>query len=515
MSVIEDRYVPPPLPQNGYEFVAAAALFRNFGGLSVYVKYKGGPTDKITVKAKTGNYIWLICPDRELVLVQNNYSMEAFYPWADGFDECINFNMFDDHVAKRLGITQIMTNYVHSKGTKNSRLPARLPPEDRITVLSDSGGLQLSREVSGLIHPKDLATFYKENVDAGMTLDIPLFGMEDAELLDRAARLQRRNTEIMIKYKGDVELLNIFHGKSYEERNTFRKIVETSEINRCAIGGVGHDPLLTSVNNIYSIVNEGQRYKQYHVLGIFIATHIPVLVKLANSGENPPFITSDSTSHIQSASNRAYHYQFDILHTSRRIAIGSNGAIPSPLRQLPCQCLVCTTLKYTDILAFGEGRILTEMLAIHNAIEMSRYSAQLQQAAVELSPKEYNLLVRAQLKRHPKLKEVEASLDFIDLAVNKTLKAAQTKYSAALSKKPMKASNLGLGLAGLFGDGDPEASVSGRFGTTKEEINALMQRMEDQITPSKKKKTRLNADVPITIKHDNTTPKLIKRRAAK
>ena len=482
----EEKYISPALPKNGYAFVAAASLYRNFGGLSIYVKYKSGPS-KIIVKAKTGSYIWFICPDRELVLVQNNYNMDAFYPWADGFDECINFNLFQDNVAKRLGISQIMTNFVHSKGTANSRLAARFSPEDRITILSDSGGLQLARDVLSGIHPKELAEFYKNNVDAGMVLDVPLFGLEDAALLKRAATLQRRNTEVMLEHCGEVELLNIFHGKSYEERQSFRAIVETPEINRCAIGGVSHDPLLTSVNSIYSLVNSGQRYKQYHVLGIFIATHIPVLVKLANAGENPPFITSDSTSHIQSASNRAYHYQFDVLHTSKRIAIGTRGAVLSSLRQLPCQCLVCTTIKYTDILAFGEGRIVTELLSVHNAIEMSRYSDQLQLAATELSPREYNQVVKAQLKKHPRLKEVEAALDFIDIAATKGIKTARGKYAGSLAKKHT-VSNQGLGL--FKNENTTELDAFSKNGTTKEDIENLMTRMENQIKVQPKQSTK-------------------------
>lgn len=429
-SGVKQGYVSPPVPKSGYSFVAAASLFRNYGGLAVFVKYKAGPKHSITVKDAGQNHVWLVCPDRELVIVRNAFETGSFYPYGDSFDEVHDFNLFNDEVCKKLGIEYIMTNYAHTvSDEQHPRLKSVLPDKSRINVLSDSGGLQLARGVTNLITPQNLIDFYNKNVDAGMVLDIPMGGVKDFKTLKRAAEIQRQNTDIMLAESKGAELINIFHGTSVEHRKMFRETVEDERISRVAMAALHTRSLVSAVNEVYNTVHGSKyRYKQYHALGIYISSYIPMLVKLANSGENPPHITSDSTSHIQSARNKAYHFQFDIYHNSKRLPIGTRGSVPNTGKLLPCQCRVCQVLKYTDILAFGPLRYVMELLSIHNAIEMQRYAEQLQEACIALPPREYNRLVETQLKNNIELRQVKAACDFIDIASNEGLKAARSKY---------------------------------------------------------------------------------------
>lgn len=482
-SAKPNGYTSPPVPKQGYSFVAAASLFRNYGGLAVFVKYKGGDKNKITVKEAGQNHVWLVCPDRELVIVRNAYETGSFYPHGDSFDEVHDFNLFNDAVSQDLGIEYIMTNYAHtSSEAQHPRLKSTLPQERRINVMSDSGGLQLARGVTASIHPADLIDFYNNNADAGMVLDVPLY-LKDAKTLERAAKLQRENTSIMLERSKGSELINIFHGSSIEERMRFREIVEDERVDRVAMSTLNRQTLLTAVNDIYhTVYGSKKRYKQYHALGIYIASYIPVLVKIANSGDNPPHITSDSTSHIQSARNLAYHFQFDITSTSKRLPIGLRASVPNTQRILPCQCGVCRVLKYTDILSFVPLRYVMELLATHNAIEMARYAGQLQEACTQLPPREFNKLVRTQLHGNGELKQVNASMDFIDMVTQEGLKKARARYASMLNIPRSVQGALGNTLFGE--DSHDDALVK------HEHAQALLGRMEHAVKLWKKDGSR-------------------------
>jgi hypothetical protein len=474
-NMSKDKYIQPAIPERGYSFVAAGSLYRNFGGYCIYVKYANGPKNKLTIKERTSDYIWIVCPDRELVIVRNNYQTDAFYPYGDSFDECVDLNIFNDSVAKGMGIEYIMTNYAHNANAKNPRIELRTPPEDRIQVLSDSGGLQLARGVKSSIHPRDLVEFYNDNVDAGMILDLPLF-FSDIDIAKKAALQQRANIECMLKHSKGVELINIFHGQTLKERRMFRSIVEDERVPRVAIGGIADYGPTAGVNAIYNTIEGGSfKYKQYHVLGIYSAPMVPLMVKLANSSADV-HITSDSTSHIQSAVNRAYHFQFDLFHKMARIPIGTRGSLENTTKYLPCQCKVCTTLKYTDIFGFGENRHISELLAIHNAAEMARYAEALQELCISVSPKEYNHIVyKHQLKDHRQKKDIECALDFIDKVDKHGLAAAQKANSNILNAKrlieiPPKKT--------LFGE--PEVYVDKSKEAIIEQLNTMKRQLKEK-----------------------------------
>lgn len=470
-----EKYVPPAMRQSGYAFVAAGALQRNFGGYVAYIKYKGGP-NKVSLKEQSSYHAWYICPDREVVIVRNNLSPDAFYPYGDNFDECVDLSIYNDYASKGFGLEYIMTNFTHSPNSINRRTDLRTHPNNRIQVMSDSGGLQLvsRKDKSLVINPKELVEFYNNNVDAGMVLDLPL-AIADEKTTLRAAKVQRDNNRIMLKHAKGIELINIFHGHTDYERAKYREIVEDDRIPRLALGGVQFNSMMTAISIIYSAIEEGLHYKQYHILGVFLAPYLPLLVKMANSGENPPHITSDSTSHIQSAANRAYHFQFDITTTSKRLPIGTRSSIPNPSRILPCQCPVCKALKYTDILGFGPGRHTTELLAVHNAYEMARYTRQLQEACEQLTPKEYNAFVSEQMRDKKGLKEFKQCLDFIEVASVKGTKAARKKHLGHLNLRK-QTTTLVAPSKTLFGENSPDIKAQ-----QQAHVLQLLSKMERQI----------------------------------
>lgn len=415
----------------GYSFVAAATLFRNYGGLVMYIRYRKSNKD-IYIKDSGKNHIWYVCPDREIVMVRDAFNNEAFRP-NESFDECVDLNTFRDELGDHMGMKYWMTNFTHDGICDTNR--DAVPEEDkRVQILSDSGGLQLARGVSGMIHPKDLVSFYNKNCDAGMVLDLPLW-VKDEKLLKRAAKLQRANNNVMLNNsRPGLELINIFHGNSVEERKMYRNIVEDERIPRVAIGGLLMQKPLTAINSVYEIVYGGSfRYRQHHALGVFNMAYLALLIKMANSGDNPPHITSDSTSHVQSSLSTCYYLQPpDEQHIMMRRPIGTNAeAISNPHMRLTCCCPVCSRIKYRDVFAFGHNRF-NGFLALHNAFEMTRYTQSLQHACQTLSPSKFNKYVLTQMKNANDKDDLRMGLEFVDYATQHGLKKAQARYASHL-----------------------------------------------------------------------------------
>jgi hypothetical protein len=197
-------------------------------------------------------------------------------------------------------------------------------------------------------------------------------------------------------------------------------VVDHPDIRHCAIGGVQKHNLVTFVDVLLDVLDGSKQL--YHVLGVFSAVHLPLMVRLAQFTNC--HISSDSTSHIQSAVNKAFHFQFSLMSQQQRLPIGTRMTLPNPWSLLPCTCAVCSALKYSDILGFGHSRLTTELLAIHNAIDMVRYTDQL--AAVPKS--EFRRVTTAQLARSPRLDEYLQALHYIEECEDLGIKKARAKF---------------------------------------------------------------------------------------
>jgi hypothetical protein len=410
----------------GYKFVAAATMFKKFAGLGVYVKFKKSKESSIYVKNASKDHVHYICPDREVVLTVQDFNSASFRP--DGFDKYLNLNMLQDEVAKGLDIDYVMTNYEHDREVYHRR--DRKNPQ--IQVLSDSGGLQLVRGVTDYINPLDLIDYYNKNVDAGMSLDVPVW-FDGGKIAHRAAMVQKRNNEIMLeKALPGVELINIIQGSTVEDRKRHRDLVHDDRITRCALGGFNYIHPLTGVNLVYEMM-DAFKYKQYHILGVFSIPYISLFVKMANTGEKP-HITSDATSHIQEAMASGYFYRANEANIMVRMPLGIlGGSMQNSAMSLACSCAICSTIKYRDIMAFGHSRFFA-FLAAHNAGKITEYANTLEYACKNLTPSQYNKYVMDQLRKNKDAKELRMALDFIDVAADSGLKKAQAKYKNWIHK---------------------------------------------------------------------------------
>ena len=266
-----------------------------------------------------------------------------------------------------------------------------------------------------------------------MVLDLP-FTLPNLEMFEKLAVLQKKNTDVMLKHLKGPELINIFHGMTDKERKMFRRTTEDDRVPRVAIATAGSLMPVAACHAVLDTAFGDIKYKQYHALGIFRMHLIPLLVKMANMHNTKLHITSDSTSHIQGAVNRHYYSQFDLNAGMKRLLIGDAVSLRCSLRHLPCQCPICTSVKFMDILGMGHGRTSHRLLSIHNAYEMSRYATQLQEILLSY-PYKYSSIVAKHLEKNPFRQEVLYALDYIDVCDDKGFAAANRKYKYKLDER--------------------------------------------------------------------------------
>ena len=120
------------------------------------------------------------CPDRELYFCRNMHIVDHDRPLRN-WDGCLMlswyYNVGNDYRGDRF-----MVNHTAFSGADNRMRkfdPGILPEifSDRI-VICDSGGFQLRTGNQSFIDPVELAEFYSEYVDEGVTLDIPIVTYE-------------------------------------------------------------------------------------------------------------------------------------------------------------------------------------------------------------------------------------------------------------------------------------------------------------------------------------------------
>lgn len=436
---------------DGYRYMPAGICKDHYSAMCIYVKYGRSRTpDRHIIKRKTNTYIWLVCPDRELVIGYANHLMDNFNP--DSFDECLSFDLFDRNVAQAFDLSYVMPNFVHDSKprksphcrTKGNDLPVGDP--DRLTILSDSGGFQYVSGASDYVSPLDLGKWYKHNVDSGMVLDIPARQPLGDEWITKLAKLQNRSTRIIQSQCGDnVELVDIFHGRTLKERQLYRSVVEDGDqdLNRVAMGGAVGSAIstLTSTDYFLDTVLTGKTYSQYHALGVTSSNLFPVLIVLGEYGDNPPHITSDSTSHKQAGLNRKIYSQAK-MGMLRMNDLGLLLGPPNVNWELKCSCPVCRTVKYRDILALLPGQFALSLMSIHNIHETNNYINYTKTALKELPKNEFMDYLKATHATNSSTvsKDLIHAVDYTFRAIEDGLPKARKRYQTKLAAYEGKSS---------------------------------------------------------------------------
>jgi queuine/archaeosine tRNA-ribosyltransferase len=324
-----------------------------------------------------------------------------------------------------------MTNFTEFMGARNRnslelRAAGLGAPKESPKIISDSGGFQILTGKLDYIDPLEIITWYNKNVDIGIVLDIPPW-MTSKEVLLRMAKVQKKNTDILLANKEPhVELMNIFHGNTTEDRKMFRKIVEDPRIERLAIGGSYTKSILRSIYDLILIANTGKKYKQYHLLGVTNLLQLVAMMRLTHKGLIP-HVTSDSSTHIQKAFLKEYLHQAHLTSNIVHLQIGRNHVYPSMGNRLPCSCPLCSRVKYADVFSLLDGSAVNVALAFHNMYTYNEYVSRMRDV-VGLPLKDLTDLIAKQLGSRHGIKEAIDALKFIDLVEEEGLTKAAKKY---------------------------------------------------------------------------------------
>ncbi|SBV38183.1 hypothetical protein BN7874_014 [Phage NCTB] len=437
---------------DGYRYIPAAVTLDQYN-ISIYIRYRKSkyPND-IIIKQRTLSYTWLICPDRELVIVGHSFMDTAFHP--NDFDECIHFDMFNQEHVHQLGLNYVMNNFYHDSNDRSaaeSRAKGNMYPhrdDRRVTVVGDSGGFQYVSGQAEYVNPKELGQWYAKNVDAGMQLDIPLTITLPKKEFKQFAQLQNRTTDmILANTSSHVELFNVIHGKSLDQRKLYREIVESKHgnMNRMALGGMRSHGPLGMADILTDICYSGKRYGQYHLLGLTSSVVFPVLIAMSSMGDNPPHITSDSASHKLAAKSRNLYRQYE-MGKLRAFDIGEKiYSIPGiknrsfngfTNRELDCTCPVCSALKYADILTLLTGQHIVTLTSIHNMYETSKYVKLVREIFENESYEDYVQFIKSShaTNRSTDSKDLVQALDFLLEFHEKGIDKARAKHRANIAR---------------------------------------------------------------------------------
>ena len=391
-----------------------AAFNNGFAGWGIYVRY--GDFKEFRLISESLYHAHIICPDRELYIC-NNCTKSLANPILNNYDEFLDLNIYGQNFKKFL--PQYMLNYTDfaSAPDKSSIVKNEKSP----LIFCDSGGFQIGMGRTDIINPINLAKFYNENINLGMVLDIPEYSEDDPlnnDLVMGLAEVQKRNNEYMLKYLNkDVELINIIHGGTLDQKLMYLNKVHNDKIHRLALPSVNIPMTLPRLNLIFEICRQAKKlgsYKHLHLLGCFNKRTLAVLAKLAHC--NIPEVqgldfTTDASTSIQTSINYLYTKNINIWEGVNEYIPSPNEKFtlidhhkgkysdglltPNPASMLPCNCPICSTIKYSYILRnLRAGDLMKSIFVTHNSIEMFNYVDLLNNYAKNLTTEQYTQYVK-------------------------------------------------------------------------------------------------------------------------
>lgn len=359
-------------------------------GVGMYITYRKFRDQPVRMKRSTGRYIWIECPDRDIIVQRERYY--AHDPCGvlglkpENYDEYIHLDVNNAMVMKDLNLEYAMLNAVAVQGSGHRKYKADRE-EKHTTLMVDSGGYQLLHGQSGFIKPETVIETHNAHADMGMVLEIPCPDNADLDLAKKLAWVQRKNTDIMLAgARDDLRLVNIFHGFRPEIYKMWRGEVERDEIDIAAFGfpRKGTNQLGGIRKVVDMMTMPGKKYKHYHILGISDLVKILPLMWLAKMGVAQT-ITADSSTHVRNAANGKYILYHTVRSPLQKIEVSRSFSRPSRYSMLPCGCPVCSRLRYTDTIPHIPGSLMTRVLTFHNLLEHMKFFNQLNQIVNEVS----------------------------------------------------------------------------------------------------------------------------------
>lgn len=429
-------------PQGKFSYIPSGVFYENHSGVGAYIKYlKGQKMNPVTIVEQYPSHTWIKAPDREVVLPWQTHMPHAFVP--EGFHEYVQCSPTHTVCTDDYYLDGYMVNYhqqedkgVHKSARHRARNPRR---EGELLIVSDSGGFQIMGGKADFVSPDKLTKWYGENVDMGVVMDLPVF--LNSKYLERSAYIQKANTDYMLEHKTDeLELLNIFHGFTDEDTKMFSEIVDDPRINNLAVGGAYFLTTLQSVDRLVGITQKYRPFNMYHVLGVSRITQVVLFMRMAALGI-APLITCDSSSWIQAGITKGYMHHPAIGEPMRSIQFGDTDNFPTEFNLLPCNCPVCSSIKYADVLRTLGGTSMPFLISYHNFWAMNQYFHAMEKLTRTLDSKSLKELLALQFKGRNQVlaDETIRGIDYLDCVVEHGLEEARRRYRPYLKKSMVNA----------------------------------------------------------------------------
>lgn len=435
-----------------FRFIPCGFKARDFDTI-VYVRYKPLKEqyfDNKPLLIDAGvDFAHFDFPDRELLFSRQARMVDGDRPFNrrghKNWDKAVVLSL-----ASRVGDDLPFDRYMINPHafTPNTEPRVRenhtMPTTDKI-VFADSGGFQLGHGGSSFIHPNDVVGFYTRNADEGMVLDVPARAVGDSEILKYTARVQNLNTKYMKeRLSKDFRLAIVVHGLSLDRVDQYRRDTENfdHDFEIASISGSLRFNIMESIHRILHIILTGNRYKQYHVLGVsnppFYAALIRLAYVLKQQGINV-LLTADSSSPIAFGLKHTY-YQQRVFHeglvpTRYGIKMSSNADAPAALVSNPHRKFGSSDILsqiiggYQDVIS-SYNTTFTQAYAMYmNQIELARYSNQMCVYADTLDSKTYKQLVKEQYRSSMHAHLLASTLDYIEYYAQHGIEKAFKKFS--------------------------------------------------------------------------------------
>lgn len=304
------------------------------------------------------------------------------------------------------------------------------PHGDGQIWISDSGGFQLGSVKVRYLDPVKVVDWYADNTDIGIALDIPVHP-HYGELLDKANRVQKRNTDIMLERKPKrLELMTALHGGGYQNYIQSADTLVRDEITKLSFSGFPAASLIDALLALTGVHQKyGKQHDHYHLLGVSGIDKILVFARWAAMIGKDITVTADSSRHIQEAVRWGYYTRVGASQRLFKFEIGYNayGSINHGRPQtLPCQCPVCKSIKWLEVLSqTRRAAIIPHFIIYHNQFVIQETMNKIWDYAQAMDDKQYRefgLSMIRQAKRH----EFDAGLSFLGDAHKKIDRLVKT-----------------------------------------------------------------------------------------
>lgn len=232
-------------------------------------------------------------------------------------------------------------------------------PKDFL-LIADSGGFEQATQKIR-IEPINVLKWQENNANIAFILDVPpinpenLQPIQDLQTFTKYAEATKRNADIAQRNRtnNDMKLYYVLQGNTKQKMDLWIKDVDLSHYDGLAVGPKPpNDPLQIALHGCYA---KDKGIKIGHVLLGTGYNSVPIIVYL--SKKLFP-LTFDSSSYGKGARTMSY----DI--PSHRLDIKFGKSFNQNLKNLPCDCPVCSNISIPD---FQTGKSVSgALISLHN-----------------------------------------------------------------------------------------------------------------------------------------------------